>query len=84
MEAERAGKNPDIQPIKKEKAENIAKSSGIRLVRLIDVSEGYYPVYNYGGGTTYEKSGIESAPAPEIQPGQQEVEVTMTLTYKIR
>jgi len=67
----------------KTKAESIAESSGLKLVKLLNVQEGYSPYY----GTTYEKAtggGIEAAaPAPQIQPGQQEVSTTVTLTYRV-
>ena len=71
----------------KTKAETIAKSSGLKLVKLLDVQEGYYPYYY---NAMYEKSaeGLggagEIAPAPQIQPGQQEVSTTVTLTYRVR
>lgn len=67
----------------KEKAKNIASISGLRLGKLVDVSEGY----NYY--SAYEKAvgmgGSDgSAPAPTIEPGQQEVNITVTLTYKVK
>lgn len=67
----------------KTNAKNLAKDSGIKLDQLINVYEsgGYYPVMysaaekssGYGGGSN----------APIIQPGQQEITVTINLTYKI-
>ncbi|MCX6720887.1 MAG: SIMPL domain-containing protein [Candidatus Staskawiczbacteria bacterium] len=69
----------------KANAQNLAKESGLRLGKLINVYEGYnsYPVmYNsakaMGGGIA------ESAPVPTIQPGQQEINVTINLTYQVR
>jgi len=66
------------------KAIDMANSSGIKLGKLVNVSEGYYysPVarkesFGMGGSDTV-------APAPQIQAGQQEVDITMTLTYRIR
>ena len=66
-------------------AENMAKESGINLGKIINVYEGYSPVpvmYNsakaMGGGVA------ESAPAPVIEPGQQEIDVTINLTYQVR
>ena len=71
----------------KNKAGVIAIQSGLKLVKLVDVNEGYYPYYY---GAMYEKTaeGLggagEVAPAPQIQPGQQEVSTTVTLTYRVR
>jgi len=70
----------------KANAQNLAKVSGIKLGKLINVYENYspYPImYNtkalgLGGGAA------ESAPAPTIQPGQQEIDVTINLTYQVK
>lgn len=69
----------------KEKIKDIAKSSGIRLGKLVNVSEGYNnyptPMYAQGmGGGEMMKDSV----APQIQVGQQEVNVTITLTYQVR
>jgi hypothetical protein len=67
----------------KEKANNAAKIAGFRLGRLVNFSEnlsGEPRVYNealsMGGGTT--------APAPKIEPGSQEITVSVTLVYLIK
>lgn len=69
----------------KNKAASIAKTSGLKLVKLLNVQEGYYPYYY---GATYEKAvgeGSEMAmPTPQIEPGQTEVSVNVTLTYRVR
>jgi len=67
----------------KSNAQNLAKESGIKLGKLINVYENYYPVYNgavkgMGGGDM-----SESAPVPTIEPGQQEIDVTINLTYRV-
>lgn len=67
----------------KANAQNLAQESGIKLGKLINVYENYYPMYSdtlkgMGGGIA------ESAPAPVIQPGQQEINVTINLTYQIK
>ena len=69
----------------KTNASNLAKESGIGLGKIINVYENNYVVpmvYNSavkaGGGTT------ESAPTPTVQPGQQEIDVTINLTYQVR
>lgn len=68
----------------KTNAQNLAKESGIGLGKIINVYEGY----NYspmmsdsakmGGGVA------ESAPVPTIQPGQQEIDVSINITYQVR
>jgi len=68
----------------KANANNLVKESGINLGKLINVYENYvaYPVmYSakaMGGGVA------DSAPVPTVEPGQQEVNVTINLTYKVR
>lgn len=70
----------------KTNAQNLVKDSGINLGKLINVYENYiYPgVYNsatkaMGGGT------LDSvASTPTIQPGQQEIDVTINLTYQVK
>ena len=69
----------------KTNAQNLAKSSGVSLGKIINVYENNYTVpmvYNSamkaGGGVT------ESAPVPTVQPGQQEIDVTINLTYQVR
>jgi len=68
----------------KANARNLAKESGINLGKIINVYENYYPIaYNtsikaMGGGIP------DSAPVPTIQPGQQEIDVTINLTYQVK
>ena len=69
----------------KSNAQNLSKASGVNLGKIINVYEGYssMPVaYNsvkaMGGGVA------DSAPVPIIQPGQQEIDVTINLTYQVR
>ena len=69
----------------KEKMQSLAKQSGLRVGKLVNVSEGYnnYPVPMYTpgmGGATKDSVGI----APEIQTGQQEINLTVTLTYQVK
>lgn len=68
----------------KDKAKAIAKAGGFRLGKLISIEEGggAYPTYMelaYGMG-----GGAEAAPAPKIEPGSQEVSVSVTLMYEIK
>ena len=69
----------------KANAQNLAKESGLKLGKLINVYESSspYPVmYNsakaVGGGV------MESAPVPTVQPGQQEIDITINLTYQVK
>ena len=70
-----------------EKARAMARAGGFRLGRLISLQEGesypYYPVYERAdlglGGTT-----PAPAPVPTIEPGSQDVKISVTLTYEIR
>ena len=68
----------------KANAQNLAKESGVKLGKLINVYESSspYPVmYNSmakGGGVA------ESALVPVIQPGQQEIDITINLTYQVK
>jgi uncharacterized protein YggE len=70
----------------KSNAKNLTRESGINLGKLINVYENYiYPM----AYSTNAKSGMgggvaESAPAPTIQPGQQEIDVTINLTYQVK
>jgi len=70
----------------KEKVSQIATDSGLKLVKLVNVYEDYYPrTYS---DTLYKSleatGGGEIAAPPEIQPGEQEVTVTIYLTYRVR
>jgi len=68
----------------KEKAKTLASQSGLRIVKLLNVSEGYVstpqPMYEKAMG-----AGVVSLPSavPEIQPGQMEIDSTVTLTYRV-
>jgi len=68
----------------KEKAKNIAKSSGIKLGKLVNVIEGYNnyptPMYAQGMGGASMKDSI----VPQIQAGQQEIISNVTLIYQVR
>lgn len=66
----------------KEKAEGLARAAGISLGKIINVSEsqgGNYP----GPMALLEKSGAEIS-QPDIQPGETELSVTVSLSYEIR
>ncbi len=66
----------------KEKAQGLAKAAGISLGKIINVSEsqgGSYP----RPAALMEKSGSSIA-QPDIQPGETELSVTVSLSYEIR
>lgn len=69
----------------KKKALDIAKAGDFRLGRLLSIQEGgAYPSYQYDLEARGIGGGKEvSAPAPVIEPGSQEVRITMTLQYEI-
>ncbi len=71
----------------KNKAEALAKSLGVRLVRVINFSD------SYGGGPMpyYAKdvavgmgASTQAAVAPSLQPGQNKVVSNVTVVYEIR
>jgi hypothetical protein len=67
----------------KTKAESLARESGIKLGKLINVYES-----NYYSPSTYSSvkgmGGDIAAAAPTIQPGQQEVYISISLVYQVR
>lgn len=72
----------------KEKAESMAKAGDFRIGRLISIQEGYYPYRAYDsygvGGMGISATKAESAPSPMIEPGSQEVDITVTMQYEIK
>ncbi len=64
------------------KAEAIAKAGGFKIGRLLGIQEGsQYPMYNTAVMTGFSAKS-ESA-APNIQPGSQEINVSVSLQYEI-
>lgn len=65
----------------KEKAEKIARQSGIKLKKLVNIYEeySYYPIERVKKEMTVPLFEI----APEIQPGELEVKVQVSLVYQI-
>jgi uncharacterized protein len=69
------------------KAKTIAEQSGFRLGKLINISEGGdvgMPYYESKGMDMAMGAAAQSAPTPNFQPGSQEVNVSVSLTYSIR
>ncbi len=70
-----------------EKAQATAKAGGFRVGRLLSIDEGYVPYYGYGLETkvAYGMGGDASvAPSPSIEPGSQEVKVSVIMRFEIR
>ncbi|TSA44533.1 DUF541 domain-containing protein [bacterium] len=71
----------------KTKAEEVAKAGGFSVGRLLGIDEyGQSPVYyGYGAGSgDMMAKSMESAPTPAIEPGSQDVKISVTLRYEIR
>lgn len=69
----------------KTNAKNLAKESGINLGKIINVYENnYYMPTTYNSAKAMGAGVADSAPTPVIQPGQQEVDVTINITYQVR
>ena len=70
----------------KEKAKSIAKAGGFRLGKIVSLYESAGPVtpYAYGMGGDMEMSAMKTAVAPAIEPGTNETEVQVTITYEIK
>jgi uncharacterized protein YggE len=67
----------------KANAQNLAKESGIDLGKIINVYENSspYPIMY----SAMEKGGMGGGySVPDIQPGQQEINVTINLTYQVK
>lgn len=72
----------------KEKAKMIAKQSGMKLGAIKNVSENasapIYPTYSNAKMDVGLGGGREDVTAPEIQTGQNEIRVDVTLTYDVK
>lgn len=70
-----------------EKAEAVAKAGGFRIGKLLAIDEngGPIPLYRDGMGGFAKTMALEAAPVvPAIEPGSQEVKITVSLRYEIR
>jgi len=73
----------------KEQAKSMAKLTGIRLGKLVNVYEGISPMpyldSSYSNkAMTMGIGGGETVAAPEIQVGQNEISVEVTLSYEVK
>lgn len=68
------------------KAQAIAKSAGFKVGRLLSISEsfsgGARPMYSTRSDS-FGMGGANEMAAPSIEPGSEEVKVTVSLTYEI-
>lgn len=74
----------------KESAESLARAGGFRIGRLLSIDEngGGYPMYDkYAYGRGGEMVALSAAPAaapvPSIEPGSQDIIVSVNLRYEI-
>ena len=65
----------------KQKAESLAKTAGIRLGKIINVTESQD---NFPRPIPFEsaKAGIQETPSTNITPGENSINITVTLTYQ--
>ena len=71
----------------KEKAKMIAEQAGLDLGKVINYNEYDGSTYDYGKGGYAEGAVMDSTVppmAPNIQPGQQEIALTVNLTFRVR
>lgn len=70
------------------KAEAIAKSSGFQLGKILSIDDGgsYPPPMPYYGGIEMMKTDAagSSIPTPTIEPGSQDIMVTVSVRYEIK
>lgn len=70
----------------KAKAEELSQVSGLKLGKLVNVFESSGPIYP--GPVFYKNEALGvgggDIPAPAIQPGENEIVVSVTLVYKVK
>lgn len=69
------------------KAEAVAKAGGFSVGRILSIDEGYaYPTYDERAyamdAMSYSKGG--ATPTPVVEPGSQEIHVTVTMRFEIK
>lgn len=70
----------------KGKAKELADQLGVSLVRIVSFNEGgNYPMPYYAkGGVAMDMAVEQSAPAPNLSPGENKVTSMVSITYEIR
>lgn len=70
------------------KAEEVAKAGGFRVGRILSIQEGTYgfpvPRYPFAEKSLGIGGGEDTSIPPSIEPGSEEVTVSVTITYEIR
>jgi uncharacterized protein YggE len=67
------------------KAEKLAKELGVDIVRVQSYNEGVnYPMFNARGGAEMKLMAADAGPAVNIQPGQEKLSTSVTITYVVR
>jgi len=72
----------------REAAQSLARAGGFKLKRIFSISESpiYYPSprpYELGLDRAVSSKALETLPSPAIEPGSQDITVTITITYEI-
>lgn len=69
----------------KAKAEVLAKSLGVKLVRIVNFSEngGGSPVFYAASAGMLKSADVVSAPTPEIPTGENKITSNVTITYEV-
>ena len=69
----------------RKEAAKLAKSLGVRLVRIISYNDNnYYPMYAKSYAMEAQADGRGGATAPEIPVGEQKIQSSVTITYEIK
>ena len=70
----------------KEKAKDISKASGIKLGKIVNVYENevYYPRVNYAKEMALGMGGEDEIEMPQIEVGENEVRVEITVVYEVK
>lgn len=68
----------------KEKAQSIAKATGLKLGKIVSFSEAVTPQDYLSPYYLEMKEGVGGGPSPEIEKGSQEIEVNVSLTFELK
>ena len=68
----------------KEKARAIADAAGFRIGKIISINENFFTPQIYGGRAVSFEIADAAVPAPSIEPGSQEVKITVNVQYEIK
>jgi len=70
----------------KDKAKDIAKTAGMKLGKIVNVYENQvnYPTPIYRSDMAYGMGGSAEVKAPDIETGENEVKIEVTLVYKVK